>query len=305
MSSVFDRLTAVRDAELDNAAKLMLFVLVSYANESGDAWPSNERLSANVQVSVRHVQRLVRQLVELKILTSWMEGRKRVLRIDWQRLRSLASTSPTSSRTSSLASTAKGDMDVMGAKRETTSTSPKGCRGSHPEHTNELSNSLKRESTSRKGDTDVTSPAGAKTQNQLVPDQLDTLIDAWNQLPDGIAPRCVKRSAALVTTFTRANGQPEVQDALSDVTKLMTAIREGPFLHGKGWFKFTWLFGKSRAGEWNACKIIGGNYRDRPTSTRASAARWQGDADDFAHLATAAPAAAAAGAGRELESRSA
>ncbi len=302
VSSVFDRLTAVRDADLDSAAKLMLFVLVSYANKSGDAWPCNERLSADLQVSVRHVQRLVRQLVELKTLTSWMEGRKRVLRIDWQRLRSLAPTSLTSSRTSSVASTVKGDTDVMGTKRETTSMSPKGCRGSHPEHTNELSSSLKRESTSRKGGTDVTSPAEAKTQKRFVPDQLDTLIDAWNQLPDGIAPRCSKRSAPLVTAWQRATGQPDVAASLSDVAKLMVAIRDGSFLHGQPWFKFSWLF-KSRSGESNAAKIVSGNYRDSNAKPRASAAHWQGDAADFDHLTPAAPAAAAAGASRELGSR--
>ena len=146
----------------------------------------------------------------------------------------------------------------------------------------------------------------SKSKKQLaIPDQLDALIAAWNQLPDGIAPRCAKRSPMLVTAWTRAKGQPEVSAALSDVAKLMAAIREESFLHGQPWFKFSWLFCKSRSGEFNAAKIIEGNYRDSNTKPRASAARWQGDADDFAHLATAAPAAAAPGAGRELESRSA
>ncbi len=145
-----------------------------------------------------------------------------------------------------------------------------------------------------------------KSQKQLaIPDQLDTLIDAWNQLPDGIAPRCNKRSAPLVAAWQRATGQPDVAAALRDVSKLMAAIREGSFLHGQPWFKFSWLFHKSRSGEFNAVKIIEGNYRDSNAKPRASAARWQGDADDFAHLATPAPAAAAAGASRELESRSA
>ncbi|MFM9963355.1 MAG: hypothetical protein ACKV2Q_19265 [Planctomycetaceae bacterium] len=146
----------------------------------------------------------------------------------------------------------------------------------------------------------------SKPQKQLaIPDQLDTLIAAWNQLPDGIAPRCVKRTATTVTAWTRANRQSGVQDALSDVAKLMAAIRDGSFLHGQPWFNFSWLFHKSRSGEFNAVKIIEGNYRDSNAKPHASAARWQGDADDFAHLATPAPAAAAAGAGCDLESRTA
>ena len=143
-----------------------------------------------------------------------------------------------------------------------------------------------------------------KPQPQLVP-ELETLITAWNELPTGIAPRCARRSTTLVAAFGRANGQPEVQNALSDVAKLMATIREGSFLHGQNWFKFHWLFGKDRAGEWNACKIIEGNYRDRANSNRPSPAKWQGDCNDFAHLATNAPAAASGSAGGELDARTA
>lgn len=294
--SIYDRLTAVRDTPLDSAAKLMLFVLVTYANGEGISWPGNKRLATNLRLSVRQVQRRLLQLETDKIVVARMDGQKRMLQIDWQRLRSLAS--------SGLTKPAKDDMDVMGAKQQTTSTSLKGCHGCHPEHTNELSNSLKRENTVLKDDTEVMSPTATKTQQRLVPDQLDELIAAWNQLPDGIAPRCNKRSTTLVTAWMRANGQPEVQDALSDVAKLMAAIRDSSFLHGKPWFKFSWLFCKSRSGEFNAVKIIEGNYRESNTKPGASAARWQGDADDFAHLATSTPSPAVASTDRELESRS-
>ena len=83
----------------------------------------------------------------------------------------------------------------------------------------------------------------------------------------------------------------------------MAAIREGPFLHRKCWFKFSWLFNKSSSGEFNAVKIIEGNYRDSNTKPATSAARWKGDDDDFAHLTTPTQAAAAASTGCELESR--
>jgi len=162
-----------------------------------------------------------------------------------------------------------------------------GGRPCPPEHTKELSSSLKRARTTRKKDTSA------------IPDQLDTLIGAWNQLPDGIAPRCAKCSPPLVAAWTQATRQPEVAAALNDVPTLVAAIREGSYLHGKGWFKFPWLFGKDRSGEWNAIKIVENNYRDTTNAKSKSAARWQVDSADFAHLASATPAAAAAGAGRE------
>lgn len=293
--SVFDRLTAVRDADLDSAAKLMLFVLVSYANRNGDAWPSNDRLRADLQLSERQIRRVLTELRHAAIVSAWMEGKTRKLKIDFEQLRALPSTA-----------SLMGDTDVPHAQRRGTPTSDNGGHSRPPELSSELSSSLKRESTTRKRDTSVRHTATSKSQKQLaIPDQLDRLIDAWNQLPDGIAPRCNKRSATLVTAWQRATGQPDVAAVLSDAAKLMAAIREGSFLHGQPWFKFSWLFHKSRSGEFNAVKIIEGNYRDSNAKPRASAARWQGDADDFAHLATPAPAAAAAGAGRELDSRSA
>lgn len=295
--SVFDRLTAVRNAVLDGKVKLLLFVLVSYANNNGDAWPSNERLSADLQLSVRHVQRLVRELEQAKIVTARMEGRKRVLRIDWQRLTSMATSSPTS--------TAKGDTSVMDAKRPMTSTSPQGCHGCHQNIPMNLPVLLKRERKTRTGDTDVTRHTAAKKQQRLVPDQLDQLIAAWNQLPDGIVPRCHKRSEAIARLWTIATRHADVAAVLNDVPKLVAAIRESSFLHGQNWFRFSWLFGKSRSGEWNVCKIIEGNYRDRSNAKPKSAARWQGDASDFDHLTVAISSAAAAGDDRKLESRSA
>ena len=293
--SIFDRLTAVRNATIDSSAKLLLFVLVSYADSNGDAWPSNDRLTADLGLCVRQIRRVLTDLRHAEIVSAWMEGKTRMLRIDFDRLRALPSpASP------------MGDTDAPNAQRRGT---PMSADGGHPrpiELSNELSSSLKRESKTRKRDTIARHVITPKSQKRLaIPDQLDTLINAWNQLPNGIAPRCVKRTATLVTAFQRANGQHEVQDALSDIPKLMAAICEGAFLHGQSWFKFSWLFSKSRAGEWNACKITGGNYFDRSNSKPGtSAARWQGDADDFADLTIATSSAAAGSADGDLDPRS-
>lgn len=171
---------------------------------------------------------------------------------------------------------------------------------------------MKREHTTQKGDTSVPHDTASKSQQRLVSDQLDTLIDAWNQLPDGIAPRCRKRSPRLVTawkckTRSRVIGvdgndvQSAAAAALSDIPKLMAAICDSPFLHGKGWFDFSWLFGSDRNNKSHVVKIIEGNYRERSNSNRPSTAKWKGDDNDFAHLTVGASFVTVAGADRELE----
>jgi hypothetical protein len=292
--TIYDRLAAVRDVPLNSNAKLLLIVLVSYADSNGDAWPSNERLTSDLKLSERQVRRLLTELRHAKLVSTWMEGKQRKLRIDFQQLRALRP-----------AADAMGDTDVPHASRRGTPMSGHGGHPCPPEHTKELSNSLKRERTTRKGDTDVTNPPAAKKQQRLVADQLDQLIAAWNQLPDGIAPRCTKRSESLVRLWKSATRHADVAAALNDVPKLVAAILESSFLHGKGWFKFSWLFGKDRSGEWNAVKIVENNYRDNTNAKPKSAARWQGDASDFDHLATGTPSVAAPSADGELVTRSA
>lgn len=173
----------------------------------------------------------------------------------------------------------------------------------NPEESAPTSSSRAKTSKSRTSKSKTTSTN--KTQARLVPDQLDQLIVAWNELPEGIAPRCHKRSEAIARLWKSATRHADVAAALNDVPKLVAAIGESSFLHGQNWFRFSWLFGKSRSGEWNVCKIIEGNYRDRSNNKPKSAARWQGDASDFAHLATGSPPAAATSADGELVGRSA
>ena len=96
-------------------------------------------------------------------------------------------------------------------------------------------------------------------------DELVFLQDAWNDLPEGIAPRIQKRYAnPIIKEWKKAQKQPELRDLFNDqaaVTRLMAKIRGSTFLRNWAGFTFTWLF-KSKQGEWNALKIAEGNYDD-------------------------------------------
>ncbi|MEQ8636863.1 hypothetical protein [Gimesia maris] len=91
-------------------------------------------------------------------------------------------------------------------------------------------------------------------------DQLDSLIDSWNQLPQGIAPKVSeRRSDPIVTGWRKVQRTPALKTGFKDIPLLMTRIRDGTFLHGNGWFRFVWLFGKKNS-QWNVLKILEGNY---------------------------------------------
>jgi hypothetical protein len=97
-------------------------------------------------------------------------------------------------------------------------------------------------------------------------EQLDSLIDSWNQLPQGIAPKVSeRRSEPIVKGWRKVQRTSALKTALKDIPLLMTRIRDGTFLHGNGWFKFVWLFGKKDS-QWNVLKILEGNY-DRGMQT--------------------------------------
>lgn len=92
-------------------------------------------------------------------------------------------------------------------------------------------------------------------------DQLDELIDSWNELPPKVAPSVQKRNAQpILKGWKKVQREPDLKAAFADIPHLMSKIRSGEVLHGQGWFRFVWLFGKGQSGEWNVQKILGGNY---------------------------------------------
>lgn len=119
-------------------------------------------------------------------------------------------------------------------------------------------------------DDQTTNTANGKA---AIPPPLQDLIDAWNGLPEGLAPRVTKpNSKAVLKGWERVQRDAEARGVFADVPKLVDTIRGSPFLHAQSWFKFEWLFSKDKDRiTWNVCKIIEGNYRDRPNTHQRSA----------------------------------
>lgn len=102
--------------------------------------------------------------------------------------------------------------------------------------------------------------------------KLDELLDGWNALPEGFAPRVAKRRSDTIERLWRsAQSSRDLRDALADVPTLMASIRASPKLDRRTctptptWFDFAWLFGRGSANkELNAVKILNGNYQGEP-----------------------------------------
>lgn len=94
-------------------------------------------------------------------------------------------------------------------------------------------------------------------------DQLDVLIDSWNELGPDIAPKVQEREAEpIIKGWKAVQRTPRVRKAFDDIPALMQKIRDGTFLHKEGWFKLEWLFTKGKSREWNVLKILDGNYKE-------------------------------------------
>ena len=103
-------------------------------------------------------------------------------------------------------------------------------------------------------------PFSEGDSDQDPPEALRDLVTAWNELGNGICPICTKvDSTANLSGWKKVQKTPELRQAFSDIPLLMKKIRGSPFLHGQGFFKLSWLFGKKNH-EWNVLKILEGNY---------------------------------------------
>ncbi|WP_417396922.1 hypothetical protein [Gimesia chilikensis] len=92
-------------------------------------------------------------------------------------------------------------------------------------------------------------------------EQLDALVDAFELLPEGIGhPIRDRRGKTLLKGWRRVQKDPETRQAFEDIPALMARIRDGTFLHGQGFWNFSWLFAKGRDGQWNVLKILEGRY---------------------------------------------
>ena len=97
------------------------------------------------------------------------------------------------------------------------------------------------------------------------PSRLLELIDGWNALPAGVVKHGngAKRdqiAKAVLAGWRRSQNEPEQREAFTDIPALLEAIQRATFCHGQPWFTPAWLFGKNRNGEFNALKLLNGDY---------------------------------------------
>ena len=101
-------------------------------------------------------------------------------------------------------------------------------------------------------------PKGGIPREEL----LDRLVECWNTLPPEVAPRVAKpRASAILRGWASVQRDPEARDYFADAEALVAHVRQSPFLHGQGWFRFTWLFARGKDREWNIVKIFEGRYK--------------------------------------------
>ena len=110
--------------------------------------------------------------------------------------------------------------------------------------------------------------ARAKSADAVLPAGLVSLVEQWNALDEGIAPRCRNPgSAAILKGWQAAHKNPDLREYLAHPEAIVEAIRGSPFCHGKSWFRLPWLFAKgSDRREWNLEKLMDGAYRQRNAS---------------------------------------
>ncbi len=100
-----------------------------------------------------------------------------------------------------------------------------------------------------------------RPSGDAVPEELNSLIDAWNTIPTVTHVR--KRDAKnILNGWKKVQESAEVGESFEDVNTLMARIRGSTGIHKKNWFKFDWLFRQGQLGEWNVIKVLEGRYED-------------------------------------------
>ncbi|NLX56241.1 MAG: helix-turn-helix domain-containing protein [Planctomycetaceae bacterium] len=97
------------------------------------------------------------------------------------------------------------------------------------------------------------------------PADLLALIDGWNGLGDSIVKpgngaRRDPPSKELLRGWRKVEKNKELQEAFSNIPKLLAAIRKASYCHAQDWFSLAWLFGNNRTGESTVVKLMRGGY---------------------------------------------
>jgi hypothetical protein len=91
------------------------------------------------------------------------------------------------------------------------------------------------------------------------------LIEKYNSLPKGIIPKQTSTnpvSPKLVTRYRTALKTPELREALADPDRIVEALRNAKFAHGKSWASLLGLLSVNKAGEYKLVQLLNGAYND-------------------------------------------
>lgn len=103
----------------------------------------------------------------------------------------------------------------------------------------------------------IPNPVSAKDPPKLI-----ELVDGWNSLAEQFAlPRC-KISSGLKKKWNAAQRDREKREALADVPKLLQAVKNSTFIHGKSNWTLQSLFNANKCGESKLLQTLRGAYVD-------------------------------------------
>lgn len=98
-----------------------------------------------------------------------------------------------------------------------------------------------------------------------IPSGLLELIDGWNSLGEqivkpGNGARRQPPAKAVLSGWKRATKNPEQREYLTDIPAVLKRIETAKFLHGRGFFSLSWLFGKNNKQELVLPHLMNGDY---------------------------------------------
>lgn len=237
-----DTTVADRLRELGPAAAMVVIRLGRHADGDGVSWPSIAQLAAMTGLAERTVRRAIRRLVDAGLL----EVQPRT-----------GHAGVSASNLYRLVFTPQDQADARDALPCHAGRGEGGCRDTVTlsRETDELE-PFELEPLNKKR---APAPAGSP------PGGLLEVIDAWNAfgpsiVGEGNGARRDPPAQEVVRGWNRAQKHADQRAALTDLPRLVEAIRAAGFCHAQPWFTLAWLFGRNRNGELNIIRLLAGAY---------------------------------------------
>jgi hypothetical protein len=126
---------------------------------------------------------------------------------------------------------------------------------------------IRRDKSVKEKEKKETPPDGSE---RTLPNQeaLDSLIDGWNELPDGFGSKVLKRnSESILSGWKAVQKVPELREIFADPQNVLAKIRGSTFLIEWKGFYFSWIFERKK-NAWNILKIMDGRYEQNESGNR-------------------------------------